>query len=302
MNLDGKRVLITGASGGLGTATMAALVEKGCKVVGIDKVASAQFKADTIVADLMDEAQTEDAVAAAIERLGGLDVLINNAGVLDLQDPGSRPTAGVREHLEINLLAPWRVTAAALPALIESHGRVVNVSSLVAVVGSAYHPAYCSSKRALIAYSDVLRMQYADRITVTCVYPGYMATPIHRKVERQGLLAAKLVSFGLGKRTLLSLEEPLAVAAQSMVRACFGRAARNRCLTFRGTLSLLAAYYAPVLIDWLTRWRVGSLVRAGMQVRLNKWPDPTEIAPKSTVLRLARTKEDDNHERERLCA
>jgi NAD(P)-dependent dehydrogenase (short-subunit alcohol dehydrogenase family) len=183
MNTDGKRVLITGASGGLGTATMAALVEKGCKVVGIDKVASAQFKGDTIVVDLMDERQTEDAVAAAIECLGGLDVLINNAGVLDLQDPGLRPTAGVREHLEINLLAPWRVTAAALPALIKSHGRVVNVSSLVAVVGSAYHPAYCSSKRALIAYSDVLRMQYADRITVTCVYPGYMATPIHRKVE-----------------------------------------------------------------------------------------------------------------------
>jgi NAD(P)-dependent dehydrogenase (short-subunit alcohol dehydrogenase family) len=302
MNPDGKRVLITGASGGLGTATMAALKEKGCKVVGIDKVASAQFKGDTIVVDLMDERQTEDAVAAAIERLGGLDVLINNAGVLDLQDPGLKPTVGVREHLEINLLAPWRVTAAALPALIESRGRVVNVSSLVALVGSAYHPAYCSSKRALIAYSDVLRMQYADRITVTCVYPGYMATPIHRKVERQGLFAAKLVSFGMGKRTFLSLEEPLAVAARSMVRACFGRAVRNRCLTFRGTLSLLAASYVPVVIDWLTRWRVGSLVRAGMQVTLNKWPDSPKIAPTAPVLRLATTNEDNNHEREKLCA
>jgi NAD(P)-dependent dehydrogenase (short-subunit alcohol dehydrogenase family) len=194
------------------------------------------------------------------------------------------------------------LTAAALPALIESHGRVVNVSSLFALVGSAYHPAYCSSKRALIGYSDVLRMQYGDRITVTCVYPGYMATPIHRKVERQGLSAAKLVSFGMGKRTLLSLEEPLAVAAQSMVRACFGRAARNQCPTFRGTLSLLAARHAPALIDWLTRWRVGNLVRAGMQVRLNKWPDPPRIAPTSPVPRLARAMEDDNYEREKLCA
>jgi short chain dehydrogenase len=180
------------------------------------------------------------------------------------------------------------LTAAALPALIESHGRVVNVSSLFALVGSAYHPAYCSSKRALIGYSDVLRMQYGD--------------PIHRKVERQGLSAAKLVSFGMGKRTLLSLEEPLAVAAQSMVRACFGRAARNQCPTFRGTLSLLAARHAPALIDWLTRWRVGNLVRAGMQVRLNKWPDPPRIAPTSPVPRLARAMEDDNYEREKLCA
>jgi NAD(P)-dependent dehydrogenase (short-subunit alcohol dehydrogenase family) len=68
MTVNGKRVLMTGASGGLGTATMAALMENGCEVVGIDKVASAQFKDNTIVADLMDEAQTEDAVAAAIER------------------------------------------------------------------------------------------------------------------------------------------------------------------------------------------------------------------------------------------
>jgi NAD(P)-dependent dehydrogenase (short-subunit alcohol dehydrogenase family) len=65
MNIHGKRVLITGASGGLGTATMAALVEMGCKVIGIDKVASAQFMGDTIVADLTDEVQTKDAVAAA---------------------------------------------------------------------------------------------------------------------------------------------------------------------------------------------------------------------------------------------
>jgi NAD(P)-dependent dehydrogenase (short-subunit alcohol dehydrogenase family) len=285
MNAQGKRVLITGASGGLGTATMAALIEKGCRVVGIDRVASAQFKDDTIVADLTDEVQTEEAVAAAIEHLGGLDVLINNAGVLDLQDPGSRPTAGAREHFEVNLFAPWRVTAAALPALIVSRGRIVNVSSLVALVGSAFCPAYVASKRALTGYSDVLRMQYGDRITVTCVYPGYMATPIHMKVERQGLSAAKLVSFGMGERTLLSLEEPLAVATQGMVRACFGRAARDRCLTFRGTLSLLAARHAPALIDRLTRWRVGNLFRAGMQVRLDKLPEPPRVA--STVPALA---------------
>jgi len=271
MDIEGKRVLITGAAGGLGTATMTALVESGCEVIGIDRRAGdAPFRDKTIVADLTNEVQVKEAVAAAIARLGGLDVLINNAGVLDLQDPGEIPRSSVREHLEVNLLAPWRVTAEALPALIESHGRVVNVSSLVAMVGAAFHPAYCSSKRALVGYSDVLRMQYGDRITVTCVYPGYIATAIHERVERQGLSAGRLVSFGMGKLTLLSLEEPLSAAAQGMVRACFGRPARDRCLTLRGTLAFFVARHAPALVDRLIRWRVDRLERAGMRIKLEQ--------------------------------
>jgi NAD(P)-dependent dehydrogenase (short-subunit alcohol dehydrogenase family) len=271
MNIEGKRVLITGASGGLGTATMTALVEKGCKVIGIDKRAGvAPFENNTIIADLTNEVEVKEAVAVAIARLGGLDVLINNAGVLDLQDPGESPPSSAREHIEVNLLAPWRVTAAALPALIESHGRIVNVSSLFAVVSSAFHPAYCSSKRALVAYSDVLRIQYGDRITVTSVYPGYMATPIHKKVKQQGLSTAALVTFRSGRLVFLSLEEPLGVAAQGMVRACFGRPARDRCLTLRGTLSFVAARHLPALVDWFVRWRVSYLTRAGMRISIKQ--------------------------------
>jgi NAD(P)-dependent dehydrogenase (short-subunit alcohol dehydrogenase family) len=267
MNMRAKRVLITGSSGGLGTATMRALVESGCEVIGIDRrPGDAPFADNTIVADVTDEMQVPEAVAAAIARLGGLDVLINNAGVLEIQDPGASPMAGTREHIEVNLLAPWRITAAALPALMESHGRVVNVCSLVALVGSAFHPAYCASKRALAGYSDVLRMQYGDRISVTCVYPGYIATAIHEKVERQGLSAGRLVRLGMGGRTLLSFEEPLDAAARGMVRACFGRPARDRCLTFRGRLSFTAARHAPALVDWLIRLRMDHLVRDGMRI------------------------------------
>jgi NAD(P)-dependent dehydrogenase (short-subunit alcohol dehydrogenase family) len=271
MDASGKRVLITGASGGLGTATMTALMAKGCKVIGIDKRGGdTPFEQHIIVADLMNEAQTEEAVKAAIARLGGLDVLINNAGILDLQDPGERPLSSVREHMEVNLVAPWRVTAAALPALIESRGRVVNVCSLFAVVSSAFHPAYCSSKRALVAYSDVLRIQYGDQITVTCVYPGYMATGIHEKVKRQGWSAAALVRFRKGRLTFLSFEESVGAAAQGMVRACFGRPARDRCLTTRGTFTFLTARHVPALADWFIRWRVRYLVRSGMRIKLRQ--------------------------------
>lgn len=266
----GKRVLITGAAGGLGSATMAALIDSGCKVVGIDRKAGTAGNDNIIVADLRDEAQAKAAVAAAVARLGGVDVLINNAGVLDLQDAGAGPDAGTAEHFEVNFTAAWRTTAAALPALLESRGRVINVTSLFAVVNAPFIPAYCASKRALVAYSDVLRMQYGDRIGVTTVYPGYMGTPIHEKVLRQGLSVARIVTFKLGNKTLLNLEEPLPVAARAMVGACHGRVARDRALTFFGTLSLMAARHLPGFVDWFVRWRIGQLVRGGMQIRLEQ--------------------------------
>lgn len=271
MTLKDRRILITGAAGGLGAATMAALADSGCKVVGIDKTPVGDSAGEVIVADLRDEGEVRQAVADAIARLGGLDVLINNAGVLDLQDPGASPDgdAAIREHFDVNLFAAWRTTAAALPALMQSRGRVINVSSLFAVVNAAFIPAYCASKRAMVAYSDVLRMQYGDRIGVTTVYPGYMATPIHDKVVRQGLSVARLVTFTWGSRTLFSLEEPLALAARGIGRACDGRVARDKALSFYGRLSLFGARHLPGFVDWFIRWRVGQLVRRGMSIRLD---------------------------------
>lgn len=269
MNLQGKRVLITGAAGGLGSATMAALQQEGCKVIGIDKrPGSGDLSGDIIVADLTDGAQVKTAVAAAVDRLGGLDILINNAGILDLQDPGVGPDDASLQHFDVNTFAAWRATAAALPALLAARGRVINVTSLFAVVNAAFIPAYCASKRALVAYSDVLRMQYGDKISVTTVYPGYMATQIHDKAVRQGLSVARLVAFKVGRRTLLNLEEPLDTAARAMVRVCRGRPGGDRALTFFGSMSLFAARHMPGLVDGFIRWRVNQLVRGGMQIHL----------------------------------
>jgi len=265
MGLHGKRVLITGAAGGLGSATMAALAARGCNVIGLDRTpATGATAGRVIVADLKNPAEIAAAVAEAIKRLGGLDILINNAGVLDLQDPGAPPVGDSMEHFDVNLFGAWRTTAAALPALLESHGRVINVSSLFAVVNAVFIPAYSASKRAMVAYSDVLRMQYGDRIGVTTVYPGYIGTHIHDKILRQGLSVARLVTFKLGGTTLLSLEEPVEAAARGMVRVCGGRVRRDCGLTFFGTLSLVAARHWPRFVDGFIRWRVGRLVRTGI--------------------------------------
>jgi NAD(P)-dependent dehydrogenase (short-subunit alcohol dehydrogenase family) len=119
-----------------------------------------------------DQESVPRAVAEAVERLGGLDVLINCAGLGTPQSAGAAPDADALAVLDVNLVGPWRVTAAALPALLASRGRVVNVASGLAHITLPFSTAYTLSKRGLVAYSDVLRLEYGDRITVTSVYPG----------------------------------------------------------------------------------------------------------------------------------
>jgi NAD(P)-dependent dehydrogenase (short-subunit alcohol dehydrogenase family) len=81
--------------------------------------------------------------------------------------------------LDVNLVGPWRVTSAALPALRASRGRVVNIASGLAHLAVPFATAYCMSKRGLVAYSDALRYEVGHEVTVTTVYPGYVKTPIH---------------------------------------------------------------------------------------------------------------------------
>ena len=101
--------------------------------------------------------------------------------------------------LDVNLLGPWRVTAAALPALRESRGRVVNVASGLAHLTVPFATAYTMSKRGVVAYSDSLRLEHGDAITVTTVYPGYIRTPIHERSAAAGV-AARGRGAGRGRR------------------------------------------------------------------------------------------------------
>ena len=244
------RIAITGAASGIGAAAAKRLSARGASVVGLDVNGSDEI----VECDVRDQESVDRAVAEAIERLGGgIDVLINNAGVGFSQSAGAAPDEKALAVLDINLIGPWRVTAAALPALRSSRGRVVNVSSGLAHLALPFAPAYCMSKRGLVAYSDALRLEHGDAITVTTVYPGYIKTPIHDSSNADGVSLDGMVP-----------EEPLSAAAETLVRAAFGTPTRDLATTRQGAIGYALARRAPRrLMDALTLRTIRRQVRGG---------------------------------------
>jgi NAD(P)-dependent dehydrogenase (short-subunit alcohol dehydrogenase family) len=224
------RVLLTGAAGGIGSATAAELRARGAQVIGLDLDAG-----DGILeCDVRDQDSVDRAVAEAIERLGGLDVLINNAGIGTPQSAGEAPDERARAVIDVNLLGPWRVTSAALPALRAARGRVINVASGLAFLALPYGTAYCMSKRGLTAYSDSLRLEHGDAITVTTVYPGYIRTAIHNESNAAGL--------GLEGRVPAERVED---AARTIARAALGSPVRDVATTRGGGVAYALMRHLP---------------------------------------------------------
>ena len=257
------RVLITGAASGIGAETARQLRRAGARVVGLDLRAGD----DVIACDVTDQAQVDAAVAEAVERLGGLDVLVNNAGIGLPQSAAAAPGPDAEAVLAVNLLGPWRVTSAALPALRASRGRVVNVASGLAHMAVPFAPAYCMSKRGLVAYSDSLRHEVGHEVQVTTVYPGYVRTPIHAASEAAG--------FGLEG---VVPAEPLPVVAARIARACLGAPVRDVATTRAGTVN-----YA--LLRVVPRRLLDRLVRASLRRRARRGPAVPETSIAAPLLR-----------------
>jgi NAD(P)-dependent dehydrogenase (short-subunit alcohol dehydrogenase family) len=213
-----RRVVITGAASGIGEATAAALRDRGCSVVGLDLNPCV----DVLACDVRDQASVDTAVSQAAERLGGIDVLINCAGVGDPQSAAARPGDDALRVIDVNLLGTWRVTAAAIVELRRSHGRVVNIASGLAHLTIPLATAYTISKRGVVAYSDSLRLEMAGEVDVTTVYPGYIRTPIHNASAQKGVSLEGTVPV-----------EPLSAATATLVKAALDEPAPRDLATSR---------------------------------------------------------------------
>ena len=175
----GLRVVVTGGGSGIGRAAAARFLELGAQVAVIDlDPSSAPEGSVRVRADIADRAQVEQAVAECAQQLGGIDVVVNNAGVSAVGDVTANDDAEWARVLSVNVTAIARVSAAALPHLRASeHAAIVNMSSIAATAGLQERVLYSATKGAVQAMTMAMATDHlADGIRVNCVNPGTVAT------------------------------------------------------------------------------------------------------------------------------
>jgi len=172
---EGKRALVTGAAGGVGAATVDLLAAEGATVVGVDLNANGTI----LACDVSDPDSVTTAVAAAADRLGGLDVLVNVAGIDQFRRFEDLDVATWQRHLGVNLTGPMLMSHAALPHLRESRGNIVTIASIAGLRAQPYQAAYCASKGGVILLMKSLALELAEfGIRVNTVCPGGVQTDL----------------------------------------------------------------------------------------------------------------------------
>ena len=193
MHLKGKKVLITGGSSGIGFAIAEAALAKGADVAitgrrqDVVMEAAKQLRqggrrVESVAADVSTASGRAATLKLSLEKLGGLDVLVNNAGGVRAGRLEETTEAEIRTMIEVDLVAPILLTRAALPALRASgDGLVVNVTSGIALVAAPFYATYAGVKGGLSKFGESLRRELnGEGIRVMTVYPGATDTPMMR--------------------------------------------------------------------------------------------------------------------------
>jgi len=209
-DLSGMTALITGASGGIGSAIARALAGQGARLAlsGSNEEKLSKFADELggnhaiLVCDLSDPQSVDALVPAALEALGQLDILVNNAGITRDNLTMRMKDEEWRQVMLVNLESAFRLArAAARPMMKARFGRIISITSVVGATGNPGQANYAASKAGLVGMSKALGQELASRgITVNCVAPGFIATAMTDVLPdvQKAALTAKIPIGALG--------------------------------------------------------------------------------------------------------
>jgi NAD(P)-dependent dehydrogenase (short-subunit alcohol dehydrogenase family) len=250
-DVNGRTVLVTGAARGIGQAAAARLHAKGANValVGLEperlerNAAALGERAAFFEADVTDLSALEAAVAATVERFGGIDVAIANAGIAYTGALASAPVEQVERTLAVNLLGVWRTDRAVIGELAKRGGYLLNVSSLSAIAHAPLMGPYTAAKAGVEALTDALRMEMAaSGVQVGCAYFGFIDTDLVRASFAQPsaqIMTAQMPGF-------MRNPAPLSKAIDAIERGVETRAARVWAPRWVGAMMLLRGLLQPL--------------------------------------------------------
>ncbi len=232
ISFAGKIVVITGGSRGLGLVLARQLCAEGARVILLardkaelqraqDELVAAGGAVAMIPCDLQDRSQIEGAVRNVVSQFGRLDVLINNAGIIEVGPLEHMERADFERAMQLHLWAPFTFMWEAIPHMRRGGGgRIVNISSIGGKIAVPHLAAYCASKFALVGLSDSMRAELArDEIYVTTVAPGMIRTGSHVNAQFKGRHAAEFGWFATSNAMpLLSIGAER--AATQILNAC----------------------------------------------------------------------------------
>jgi NAD(P)-dependent dehydrogenase (short-subunit alcohol dehydrogenase family) len=183
MGLKGKRVIVTGGASGIGRATVELLRENDATVVTVD-IQDPGDDPQFVACDVSDGASVASMTASAVSSLGGLDAVVNVAGIQRSGAVDVLDEASWDDQMRINVRSCFLTSKYAVPHLREAGGgAIVTTSSLAGVKGFAGMTAYCASKGAVVAFTRALAVELAqDKIRANCLCPGWVDTPFNNPV------------------------------------------------------------------------------------------------------------------------